>query len=137
MSSCVFLAADQPLTPLGLPCGTNDIYLHSFSDVGFYTDKKYAVSIEWEYSDEGACIITDYITAVLQYAPCVELWRVWLTDYYEFDDRPFVHKQSVLLNELTNEHIKAIDCADIWNTPDKRYPDRPSFYCLKIESIKN
>ena len=36
------------------------------------------------------------------------------------------------IKERMNELIKEIDDADIWNTPDKAYPERPSFYCLTI-----
>ena len=51
---------------------------------------------------------------------------------YEFEDRPFVHRKTISIEELTIEHIKEIDNAVIWNTPDKMYPERPSFYCLTI-----
>lgn len=53
-------------------------------------------------------------------------------DYYEFEDRPFVHRKTISIDELTIEHIKEIDIADTWNKPDKMYPQRPSFYCLTI-----
>ena len=70
-------------------------------------------------------------------------------DYYEFEDRPVIHRQTVSIDELTTKHIKEIDDAEIWNlslihiqmcirdriwnTPDKMYPNRPSFYCLEIK----
>lgn len=38
----------------------------------------------------------------------------------------------ISIDELTTEHIKEIDNAVIWNSPDKRYPERASFYCLTI-----
>lgn len=63
----------------------------------------------------------------------IELWHVWLMDYYEFEDRPVIHRQTVSIDELTTKHIKEIDDAEIWNTPDKMYPNRPSFYCLEIK----
>ena len=53
-------------------------------------------------------------------------------DYYEFEGRPFIHRKAISVYELTTEHIKEIDHAVIWNTPDKMYPERPSFYCLTI-----
>ena len=37
--------------------------------------------------------------------------------------------------EITPDQLltgKEIDHADVWNTPDKMYPNRPSFYCLEI-----
>lgn len=53
-------------------------------------------------------------------------------DYYECEDRPFIYKKAVSINELTTDYIKEIDGAVIGNTPDKMYPERPSFYCLTI-----
>ena len=49
-----------------------------------------------------------------------------------FEDRPFVHRKTISIDELTIEHIKEIAIADTWNKPDKMYPQRPSFYCLTI-----
>ena len=44
-----------------------------------------------------------------------------------------LYRQTVSIDELTTKHIKEIDDAEIWNTPDKMYPNRPSFYCLEIK----
>lgn len=52
--------------------------------------------------------------------------------YYEFEDRPFIHRKTISIGELTVKHIKEISSPNIWNTPDKMYPERPSFYCLTI-----
>ncbi len=104
----------------------------SFPDVVDYTDKKYGVSLEWRYTDDRARRIIDYIKNVLQDTETVEFWRAWLTIYDEYECRPFIHRKTVSVSELNIEHIKKINSADIWNTPDKRYPDRPSFYCLTI-----
>jgi hypothetical protein len=68
----------------------------------------------------------------IQKSDVIEFWHVWLMDYYEFEDRPFIHRKAISVYELTTEHIKEIDHAVIWNTPDKMYPERPSFYCLTI-----
>lgn len=53
-------------------------------------------------------------------------------DYYEFEDRPFIHRKIIPIDELTAEHIKELNNAVIWNSPDKMYPERPSFYCLTV-----
>ena len=97
-----------------------------------YSEKKYGVSLEWNYTDGRAKRIVEYIKTALLKADSVEFWLVWLTDYYEFEDRPFIHKKTVPISELNIEHIKEIDSAVIWNTPDKTYPNRPSFYCLTV-----
>ena len=149
MSVCLFLASDMPLTefaplqdyPLHINIDNGTVYdgdaddnyfLSFFSDVADYTDKKYAVSIEWRYTDGRAKQIIEYIRTALQKSDSLEFWHVWLMDYYEFEDRPFIHRKTISIDELTTEHIKEIDNAVIWNTPDKMYPERPSFYCLTV-----
>lgn len=149
MSTCRFIASDMPLKefapsqdyPLEINIDNGTIYdggaddnyfLNAFLSVEDYTDKKYGVCLEWNYSDGRAKQIIEYIKNALRKSDSIEFWHVWL-DYYEFEDRPFIHKQSVSIDELTVEHIKEIDSAVIWNTPDKMYPERPSFYCLTIK----
>ena len=149
MSACMFIAADVPLTefrpsqdyPLHINIDEGTIYdggadenyfLNSFVNVGLYTDKEYGVSLEWRYTDGRANSIIEYIKNALRDTECVEFWHVWLVDYYEFEDRPYIHRKTFSIEELTIEHIKELDDAVIWNTPDKQYPERPSFYCLTI-----
>lgn len=76
---------------------------------------------------------TEYVKTALQDTDVIELWHVWLTDYYEYEDSPVIHRKSIGIEELSVSHIKEIDEAVIWNTPDKMYPNRPSFYCLTIK----
>ena len=149
MSVCTFIASDFPLTeispsqeyPLEINIDNGTIYdggaddnyfLFSFANVKDYTDKNYGVFLEWNYTEGRAKQIVEYIKAALQKSDSIEFWRVWL-DYYEFENRPYVHKKTISINELTVEHIEEINNAVVWNTPDKMYPERPSFYCLKIE----
>lgn len=149
MSVCIFMASDFPLpefTPsrdypveidvdrgIIFDGGADDNYeLHDFKDVANYTDKQYGVCLEWNYTDGRAEQIIAYINTALQKSQVIEFWHVWLMDYYEFEDRPFLHRKTISIEELTPEHIKEINEADIWNTPDKMYPNRPSFYCLAI-----
>ena len=149
MSVCKFIASDMPLAeftpsqdyPLHINVDNGTIYdgdaddnyfLQTFADIEDYTDKKYGVSLEWNYTDGRAEQIIQYIKEALQKTDVIEFWHVWLMDYYELEDRPFVHRKIISVRELTTEHIKEIDNAVIWNTPDKMYPNRPSFYCLTI-----
>ena len=149
MSVCKFIASDSPLTefapsqdyPLEINVdngtiddgGADDNYfLASFLSVKDYTDKNYAVSLEWNYTDGRATQIIEYIKTALHKSDRIEFWHVWLTDYYEFEDRPYIHRKTISIDELTVEHIKEIDDAVIWNHPDRMYPERPSFYCLTI-----
>lgn len=114
--------------------GADDNYfLISFENIGDYTDKKYGVYLEWNYTDGRAKQIIAYIKTALQKSDIIEFWHVWLMDYYEFEDRHFIHRKTISISDLTTEQIKEIDNAVIWNTPDKMYPGRPSFYCLTIK----
>ena len=148
MSACRFIASDIALPEfapsqdypihINLDEGTiydggadDNYFLNTFTDVKDYTDKSYGVYLEWDYTDGRAKQIIEYIKTALQKSNSIEFWLVWL-EYYEFEDRPFIHRKTVSVSELTTEHIKEIDNAVIWNNPDKMYPERPSFYCLKI-----
>lgn len=149
MSVCVFIASDMLLTefapsqdyPLEINIDNGTIYdggaddnyfLNSFTNVEDYTDKKNGVCLEWNYTDGRAKQVIEYMKTALQKTSNIEFWKVWLMDYYEYEDRPFVHRKTISISELTTEHIKEIEDAVIWNTPDKMYPQRPSFYCLTI-----
>lgn len=152
MSVCTLIASDAPLNevvPLGdhpfemwIDNGTvtindggadDNYFLKTFADVRNYTDREYGVQLEWHYTDGRAARIIEYIKNALQAAETVEIWRIWLMDYYEFENRPFIRREKISIDELTVQHIKEIDDARIWNTPDKMYPDRPSFYCLTVK----
>ncbi len=151
MSVCTFIASDFPLTEVtpsrDYPCeiriddgimtindgdADDNYFLKIFADVANYTDKKYGVCLDWNYTKGRAKQIIEYIKTALREVGAIEFWHVWLMDYYEFEDRPFIHRETISIDELTAEHIKEIDDAEIWNTPDKMYPDRPSFYCLTV-----
>ncbi len=147
MSVCTLLAANDPL-PKVIPekeypvyynvdtniiddGGADDNYcLLPFEDVKSYSDKQYGVSLEWEYFTEGrGKRIIDYINEALLYTDSVEIWHVWLSDYWEYDERPFIHKEQKTIDKLTVEDIKRIDDALIW---DKQGDKRPHFYCIEI-----
>ncbi len=149
MSVCTFIAADIPLqevTPskdypvhIDIDNGTIDdggaddnFFLISFPDVQDYTDKKYGVYLEWDYTDGRAEHILKYMRDVLKETEQVEFWKVWLMDYYEDEESPVIHKRTVSIGKMTIQDIKETDSNEIWNKPDKQLPSRPSFYCLKI-----
>lgn len=145
MSVCTFIASDHPLPevepledyPLEINIdegtvydgGTEDnFFLLHFRDVQSYTDKPYGVYLEWHYTEGRGKEILKYIRQALENTDCVELWHVWLMGYYEFEDRPFLHSRTISIEDLTADDIRELDNAQIWNTPDRTYPDRPSFY---------
>ena len=146
MSVCTFLAADVPLTaaaPLQddpaagepgkavLDAGGPD-GLYPFADVRDYTDKRYGAYLEWEDTADRAQQVMAWIQNILRHTASVELWHVWLMGYDEWEERPVIHRQAIALDKLTPQLIRELAEAEIWNTPDRRYPDRPSFYCLEI-----
>jgi len=149
LSICTFIASDFPLEeftpsqdyPLEINVDSSTIcdggaddnyFLLPFWDVKDYTDKEYGVYLQWNYTHGRANRIIEYIKDALNETDSIEFWHVWLMDYYEFEERPFIHKKTLSITQLTAEHINEIDNAPIWNTPDKLYPQRPSFYCLTI-----
>ncbi len=150
MSVCTFFASNVPLHevapsqeyPLEIDIDKGTVYdgdaddnffLISFEDVSDYTDKKYGVRLEWNYTDGRAKQLIKYIEAVLKETDTVELWHVWLQDYYEYEDSPVIKKKKKAFSELAEKDIKELDNSNIWNVPDKNYPNRPSYYCLVIE----
>lgn len=147
MSVCVFIAADCPLPevrptedyPLHINIDTNAVYdggeddnffLLPFDDVNIYSEKKFGVYLELPlYTDGRARQIIDYIKSALRQTKSVELWKVWLLGYWEYDDRPYIRKKTININDLTVTDIKEINDGENWNNKD---PNRPSFYCLEI-----
>ena len=142
MSVCTFMAADVPLEQAALTRDgyTADIddsaeyegFLLAFPEADCYTDKPYAVFAEWHDTKIAAEQTLAYLKDVLRRADTVELWRVWLGEYWEFEDRPVIHRRTLAIEELTAAQLCTFDGLEIWNTPDKRYPSRPSFYCWEI-----
>lgn len=147
MSNCVFIASDRPLPEVRAPKdypfhinldngtifdgGADDNYnLLAFDEVDLYCKKKYGVYLELPQFTEGrARGIMDYIRAVLLQADCVEIWNVWLMGNWEYDDRPYIRKSTIHMEELTVDDMKEIINAENWDNKDK---NRPSFYCLEI-----
>ena len=149
MSACTFIASDYPLpeavpaqkypVEINVDTGTiydggmdDNYYLFPFPDVSDYTNKKYGVYLEWNYTDGRAEQILKYVRTALEKTEVIELWHVWLGDYYEYEDSPVIHKRTFTIDEMTVRDIYELEHAEIWNHPDKYIPSRPSFYCLKI-----
>lgn len=147
MSVCVFLAADCSLPEIGpsknypvsfnsdtgkiFDGGADDNFsLISFGEAYLYCDKKYAVSIELQQFTAGrAARIIDYIKTALAQTESVEIWNVWLLEYWDYDDRPYISKKTIHIGELTAENIEIIYNASNLGMKDRNHP---VFYCLKI-----
>lgn len=150
MSVCTFLAADVPLKAVrpsqeypvhfDIDAGTiydgdaeDNFFLHPFEDVTDYTEKRYGVLLDWNYYTEGrAKKVTEYIKEILATTDAVELWHAWMPVYEEYEESPVIKKKEITVAELTTEVVREWDALEIWNHPDKNYPERPSFYRLTI-----
>lgn len=147
MSVCTFLAADCELPEKMRPSsefrveidtkkGTiydgdrdDNFALYNFGDVGNYSDLQHGVIIEWFYCTPGrAKEIIKYIRFALMKCDRVELWTVWLMDYYEYDERPLYKKREISIKELTAEDIMEIAGANVWGDSNVR----PTYYCLTV-----
>ena len=148
MSVCTFLAADCKLPEKPRPetgfdikfnidTGTvydggrdDDYALYNFTDVGGYSDLQYGVMIEWFYCTPGrARKIIEHIKSALTKCDRVEIWTVWLMDYYEYDERPYYKTRTVSLEDLSVEDIKEIAEVNVWEASK----ERPTYYCLTVE----
>ena len=116
MSVCTFIASNCPMKEvasekeypieINLDNGTIDdggaddnYFLLPFNDVSDYTDMKYGVYIEWNYTDGRAEQILKYMRAALEETEQIELWHVWLMDYYEYEDSPVIHKRTISIED--------------------------------------
>ena len=147
MSVCTFIASNS-LLPSVSPSKEYPVYINidtgviddggaddnffllPLNDIDLYTNKEYGVYLEWNYTDARAENIINYLKEALKNDDAVELWHVWLMDYYEYEDRPIIYHSSITIDDLTTQDIKEFDNEKIWNNKD--YPNRPSFYCLTI-----
>ena len=143
MSGCVFLASDCPLPEIG-PSKNYPVSFNSdtgkifdggaddnFSLISFgECDKKYAVSIEQQQITAGrAARIINYINTAQAQTESVGLRNVWLFEYFDYDDRPYISKKTIHIGELTADDIEKIYNASNLGMKDRNHP---VFYCLKI-----
>lgn len=146
MSACIFFASDAPLPEVFPPPeydylainvddgtiddgGADDNFsLRTYPDSFLYTDKAFAVCLDWAYFTEGrARQLIDYIGSALESAPCVELWHVWQGGFYSFEKRPVIHRAAVRFDEFVVDDLRELGETDLWNNKET---NRLSFYCL-------
>ena len=104
-----------------------------------YTAKPYCAELLWEYSEERAETVLQYIREQLSVVKELELWYIWLGGLIEeekgeyrpklkssrtrdvedidWDDwkRNKVHKKEILFHNLSVEILKEFFFADSWN----------------------
>ena len=145
MSVCIFIAADCELQVklfssddhfIEINEGTvfdgdkDDEYeLYEFRDVASYSELHNGVELLWNYWTPGrAREIIEYIKTALEKCDAVELGKVWLMDYYDYDERPYYQRREISISELTSDDIKSITEADVWGKGEMR----PVYYSLRV-----
>ncbi len=94
---------------------SNVMTIHTISDlseVSNYTDKKNCASIEWNYNEENAEILINYIKDHLKICPRIELWNTMQGN----KDNAVITKCSKYI--LTKEKIK-----EIWGKESFEQPE--------------
>ena len=75
-----------------------------------YTEKKYAVYLEWwRYTEGRANKIIEYIKENLEHTDEVEIWHIWMGA----GEIPSVHTKKIPIGELKPEMIREIDSREI------------------------
>ncbi len=146
MSNCIFIGADCPLVevrperayPISINLDTgvvedggadDNYFLLPFPEVDIYCGKRYGVYLELPLDTDGrASGILHYIRAALEQTDCVELWNVWLSGYWEYEDRPRIHKKTLPAEEVTIADLRSLWQASNWAPGE----ERPNFYCLEL-----
>ena len=102
-----------------------DIEQHTFDDGGVYDDfaifpiektadilseKRFYACLEWQYTEERANKVVQYIKEHLEHTDEVEVWRIWMgSDYPQR-----ISKSRIPADKLTTEDVRKIDSLDPW-----------------------
>ena len=124
MRVCVFIAANCPLPeikpsrhdPLYINPDNNTVYDDGADDSfpllpfhSVYCEKIWGIFELPLYTDGREKQILAYIKTMFRQTESVELWNVWLLGYWEYDDRPYIHRKTVPIDDLTIADIKKIN----------------------------
>lgn len=145
MSILQYIASDMPLSKLDAGDGMyhGEVAILPFEKDrildDIYTAKPYCAELLWEYSEERAETVLQYIREQLSVVKELELWYIWLGGLIEeekgeyrpklkssrtrdvedidWDDwkRNKVHKKEILFHNLSVEILKEFFFADSWN----------------------
>ena len=89
-----------------------------------WTEKKYTAALEWDYSEQRACYVIDYLREVLERTDEAEVWHIWMG----FGERPIVRTKHLSIQEITAEDLRWLDTQNVWETVD----GIPVQYCLVV-----
>ena len=92
---------------------------------GVFTEKKYAVALEWHYYTEGrAGQVIQMIRENLRHTNEVEFWHLWMDGC----EKPLVCSRTLSIDELTPKDIKELLSNDV----TKEFHEIPIQYRLVI-----
>jgi len=93
-----------------------------------YTEKKYAVYLEWNYYTEGrAQRIIEYIKENLRQTGEVEIWRIWMGTH----ERPLIRTTTIPISKLTPQDIQCLDNLTLFSDLEEQF-NLPVQYRLVI-----
>jgi len=93
-----------------------------------YTEKQYAVYLEWNYYTEGRALrIIEYIKENLRHTDDVEIWRISMGAH----ERPLIRTTSIPISRLTPQDIQRLDSLTLFSDWEEQY-DLPIQYRLVI-----
>lgn len=104
MSFCTYIASDKPLP--------ESDYLWPLNRGGedIYTEKVYAAQIVPDLDDLSG--VLSYIQNNMKAAEELELWHIW----QGVESEPVIRSQTVLVEELTADHILELQNRDVFAT---------------------
>lgn len=89
----------------------------SSSTEDIYTNKKYRVCLEWEYTKGRAEKVIQYIREHLEHAAEVEIWYVWLGNGVY----PKMRNCTIALDEFTSDDLKELSDLEVSREPITHY----------------
>ena len=83
-----------------------------------YTEKEYAVYLEWNYYTEGrAQRIIDYIKQILRHTDEVEIWRIWMGTH----EHPLIRTTTRSITQLTPQDIQRMEDIPLFSEIEEQY----------------
>jgi len=83
-----------------------------------YTEKNYAVYLEWAYYTEGrAQRIIEYIKENLRHTDEVEIWRIWMGTH----ERPLIRTKNIPISQLTPQDIQRMEDIPLFSEIEEQY----------------
>ena len=138
MSMLTYIASDAVLKEAAVR--EEPDYSHALWDDGFcivplegavddvWTEKKYTAALEWDYSEQRARYVIDYLREVLERTDEAEVWHIWMG----FGERAIVRTRHLTVDTIAPADLQWLDTRSVWETAD----GIPVQYCLVVSARK-